>query len=213
MGENKNYHERKAKILKNMADDLQSSTPIQKAPIIKVVRNTSIEIKLANIIELDVTAIVNAAQPRLSGGAGVDGAIHFGGGPAILEECKKIIKKIGRLDTGKAVITTGGELPAKYVIHTVGPIWEGGEKKEAELLAACYRECMILADKESITSIGFPAISTGAYSYPVLYASEVALHSVKDYLDNTPTGIKRMVFAVFSHSVMGAYRRAAMKIL
>ncbi|MFC2004580.1 macro domain-containing protein [Chloroflexota bacterium] len=125
-----------------------------------------------SIIQGDITsqvtdAIVNAANSSLMGGGGVDGAIHRAGGPAILEECKQIVAKQGRLPTGQAVITTGGNLKARYVIHTVGPIWHRGDKGEPELLASAYRESLKVAVENNLSSISFPSISTGAYGYPV----------------------------------------------
>src|ERR1700731_4019503 len=111
-------------------------------------------------------AVVNAVNSSLLGGGGVDGAIHHAGGPWILQECKRIVAKIGALPAGKAVITTGGRLPAKYVIHAVGPVYRGGPQHEAETLASCYRECIRLADDNGIKSLAFPSISTGAFGYP-----------------------------------------------
>jgi O-acetyl-ADP-ribose deacetylase (regulator of RNase III) len=112
-------------------------------------------------------AIVNAANSTLLGGGGVDGAIHRAGGPSILADCRRIVAKIGTLPAGKAVITTGGRLAAKYVVHTVGPIYRGGKQHEAETLAGCYRESIRVADDHGIRSLAFPSISTGAYAYPV----------------------------------------------
>lgn len=116
------------------------------------------------------------------GGGGVDGAIHRAGGPKILEECKEIIKKIGRLSTGEAVITTGGNLPAKYVIHTVGPIWKDGKNREPEFLKDAYTNSLELAMKKEIKTIAFPSISTGAYRYPLKEAAKIALKAVVDFL-------------------------------
>lgn len=121
----------------------------------------------ADITQESTDAIVNAANSSLLGGGGVDGAIHRAGGPAILSECRQLVSQIGRLDAGKAVITSGGRLNAKYVIHTVGPIYRNGQYQEAELLASCHRESILLADEHALRSLSFPAISTGAYGYPV----------------------------------------------
>lgn len=137
-----------------------------------------------DITKQDVDAIVNAANSGLMGGGGVDGAIHRAGGPAILEECKKIVKKIGRLPPGQAVITTGGNLHARHVIHTVGPVWSGGGRKEAETLASCYRQSLKLAKKHGLRTVAFPSISTGAYGYPMEEAARVALGTVIDFLCN-----------------------------
>ena len=139
------------------------------------------------IIQGDITgqatdAIVNAANPGLMGGGGVDGAIHRAGGPSILEDCKQIVVRQGRLPTGRAVITTGGNLPAKHVIHTVGPIWHGGNKGEAALLESAYRESLKLAAGQKLASISFPSISTGVYGYPVAEAAKVAINTVASFL-------------------------------
>ena len=128
----------------------------------------------ADITKETTEAIVNAANSSLLGGGGVDGAIHRAGGSSILEECKRIVAKIGRLPAGKAVLTTAGRLPASYVIHTVGPIYRDGSQHEAETLASCYRESIRLADDHGIHSLSFPAISTGAYGYPIDEAAEIA---------------------------------------
>jgi O-acetyl-ADP-ribose deacetylase len=121
----------------------------------------------ADITKETTGAIVNAANSSLLGGGGVDGAIHRAGGPAILSECKGIVAEIGRLPAGKAAITTGGRLAARYVIHTVGPVYSGGDRGEAQTLASCHRECVRLADEHMIQSLSFPAISTGAYGYTI----------------------------------------------
>jgi len=136
-----------------------------------------------SIVEGDITkehtdAIVNAANSGLRGGGGVDGAIHRAGGPAIMEECRKI----GHCPTGQAVITTGGNLKARYVIHTVGPVWSGGGRNEAGLLKSAYQESLKLASKKGLKSVSFPAISTGAYGYPLNDAARIALKTAIDYL-------------------------------
>ena len=166
-----------------------------------------------SIVEGDITtqttdAIVNAANSGLMGGGGVDGAIHRAGGPAILEECKQILDKQGRLPTGKAVITTGGNLKAKHVIHTVGPIWRGGNKGEAALLASAYRESLKLAAKHNLTSISFPSISTGAYGYPLAEALKVAVGAVVSFLREQVTSIKEVVFVLFDGGTYKAYASA-----
>ena len=149
-------------------------------------------------------AIVNAANSSLMGGGGVDGAIHRAGGPAILEECKKIIAGHGPLPTGQAVITTAGNMPSKYVIHTVGPIWRGGGRGEAELLASAYRKSLELAAAENLTSVSFPSISTGVYSYPVAQAARIALSEVVSFLGKT-TSVKEVVFVLFDSRTFEAY--------
>jgi O-acetyl-ADP-ribose deacetylase (regulator of RNase III) len=168
--------------------------------------------KLA-IIQGDITrqstdAIVNAANSGLMGGGGVDGAIHRAGGPAILEECKQIVAKQGRLPTGRAVITTGGNLTAKYVIHTVGPIWHGGNKGEAALLASAYRESLKLAADKKLTSVAFPSISTGAYGYPVAEAAGIAVRTVVSFLREQVTSVKEVVFVLFDPATYQAYSSA-----
>jgi len=165
------------------------------------------------VIQGDITrqatgAIVNAANSGLMGGGGVDGAIHRGGGPAILEECKQIVARQGRLPTGKAVITTGGNLPAKHVIHTVGPIWHGGDKGEAALLESAYRESLKLAAEKKLTNIAFPSISTGVYGYPVSEAAKVAIKAVVSFLSGQATSIKEVVFVLFDPVTYQAYSSA-----
>ena len=166
-----------------------------------------------SIIQGDITkqatdAIVNAANSGLMGGGGVDGAIHRAGGPAILEECKQIVASQGRLPTGKAVITTGGNLKAKYVIHTVGPIWQGGNKGEAALLESAYRESLKLAAEYSLTSVSFPSISTGAYGYPVAEAARVAIKTVVSFLNQQVTPLKEVVFVLFDSRTYKTYSSA-----
>lgn len=156
-------------------------------------------------------AIVNAANSSLLGGGGVDGAIHRAGGPAILAECRQIVSKIGKLPSGQAVITTGGRLAAKYVIHTVGPIYRDGKRNEAETLASCHREAVRLADEKGLASISFPAISTGAFGYPVNDAAPIALFAVAAALRSTKN-VKTCRFVLFDISTMRAFEHAAEKL-
>lgn len=156
-------------------------------------------------------AIVNAANSSLLGGGGVDGAIHRAGGPAILAECRQIVSKIGKLPSGQAVITTGGRLAAKYVIHTVGPIYRDGKRNEAETLASCHREAVRLADEKGLASISFPAISTGAFGYPVNDAAPIALFAVAAAL-RSAKNVKTCRFVLFDISTMRAFERAAEKL-
>jgi O-acetyl-ADP-ribose deacetylase (regulator of RNase III) len=163
-----------------------------------------------SIIQGDITtqateAIVNAANPSLMGGGGVDGAIHWAGGPAILEECQEIVARQGRLPTGKAVITTGGNLKAQYVIHTVGPIWHGGSTNEAELLRSAYYECLKLAAANKLARISFPSISTGAYGYPVDEAAKIAVSTVVSFLKEQATSLKDVVFVLFDSRTYQSY--------
>lgn len=162
----------------------------------------------SDITKLAVDAIVNAANSSLLGGGGVDGAIHRAGGPSILAECERIVAKIGRLAAGKAVMTTGGRLPARYVIHTVGPVWNSGKRGEAETLASAYRESIRVADENSVTTLAFPSISTGAYRYPVDQAAAIAVKTVADAL-RTTTFVKEVRFALFDSSTLNAYVAAA----
>lgn len=152
-----------------------------------------IEIQYGDITQIKVDAIVNAANNSLLGGGGVDGAIHKAGGSAILKECLEIRNKQGGCDTGEAVITTAGNLPAKYVIHTVGPVWNGGIKGESEKLRNCYKNSLKLAVENGIESITFPNISTGVYRYPKEEAANIAIDEVRCFLDNTEK-IKRVIF-------------------
>ena len=156
-------------------------------------------------------AIVNAANSSLLGGGGVDRAIHRTGGPAILAECRQIMGKIGSLPSGKAVITTGGNLAARHVIHTVGPIYRGGEQGEAEKLASCHRESIRLADEHAITSLSFPAISTGAYGYPVSEAASIAIASTVEALASAHH-VSKVRFVLFDIATLKAYARAAERL-
>jgi O-acetyl-ADP-ribose deacetylase (regulator of RNase III) len=172
------------------------------------VNKTKISIVQGDITRQVTDAIVNAANSSLMGGGGVDGAIHRAGGPTILEECKRIVAQQGRLPTGKAVITTGGNLKAKYVIHTVGPIWYGGSRNEAELLSSAYNECLKLATETKLSSISFPSISTGAYGYPVDEAARIAVSTVVSFLNEQKTPLKDIVFVLFDSRTYRGYRTA-----
>jgi O-acetyl-ADP-ribose deacetylase len=165
----------------------------------------------ADITEETVDAIVNAANSSLLGGGGVDGAIHRAGGPAILAECRQIVSQIGTLPAGQAVITTGGRLAAKHVIHTVGPIYRGGGRGEAETLASCHRESVRLADQHALTSLAFPAISTGAYGYPVDDAAPIAVSATIAALA-AAKHVTKCRFILFDISTVRAYQRAAEKL-
>lgn len=165
----------------------------------------------ADITAQTTEAIVNAANSTLLGGGGVDGAIHRGGGPAILDECKQHVSSHGRLPAGAAMLTSGGRLPAKYVIHTVGPIYRGGQNQEAELLASCHRECIRIAEDNRIRSLSFPAISTGAYGYPLHDAAEIAVTSVLDALE-CASHVERVYFVLFDVAAVKAFVRAAEKV-
>jgi O-acetyl-ADP-ribose deacetylase (regulator of RNase III) len=169
-----------------------------------IVNKTKLTLIQGDITRQDTDAIVNAANSSLMGGGGVDGAIHRAGGPAIVEECKKIVARQGRLPTGKAVITTGGDLKARHVIHTVGPIWHGGNRGEADLLASAYRESLTLAVTSSLKTISFPSIGTGAYGYPVDSAAEVALQTVINFIKKE-VPLQEVVFVLFDNRTCEVY--------
>ena len=175
--------------------------------IVKI-KNTAISLVKGDITLQETDAIVNAANSGLMGGGGVDGAIHRAGGPSILEECKKIVAKQGRLPPGKAVITAAGNLPTKYVIHTVGPVWRGGNANEAAILASAYTESLRLAESHKLESIAFPSISTGAYGYPFAAASAVAIDSVIKFAKNEALLLKKIVFVLFNDAAYESYAGA-----
>jgi O-acetyl-ADP-ribose deacetylase (regulator of RNase III) len=166
-----------------------------------------------DITDVDADAIVNAANPSLMGGGGVDGAIHRKGGTKILEECKLIRAKEWPkgLPTGKAVVTSGGNLKARYVIHAVGPIWHGGTHGEAELLADAYRNSLKLGVSKGLKTIAFPSISTGAYGYPIEEASRTALETVKDFLEDEDK-IDKVIFVLFTLHDLEVYERNSIKL-
>jgi O-acetyl-ADP-ribose deacetylase (regulator of RNase III) len=175
---------------------------------------TKVRFVQGDITDMSTDAIVNAANPTLMGGGGVDGAIHRKGGPKILEECKEIRAKEwpNGLPTGKAVATSGGNLKAKYVIHTVGPVWRGGSHREPELLAEAYRNSLRLAVSLGIRTIAFPSISTGAYGYPIELASLVAAKTVKEFLESE-NGLDEVIFVLFTRRDLEAYLEAARRVL
>jgi O-acetyl-ADP-ribose deacetylase (regulator of RNase III) len=164
---------------------------------------TTLEAMSANIVTLDVDAIVNAANSSLLGGGGVDGAIHRAAGPALLAECRTL----GGCRTGEAKITSGYRLPARFVIHTVGPVWRGGGAGEADLLASCYRSSLALAVQNGVRSIAFPAISCGIYGYPIGEAAEIAVTTTQAFISKEPR-LDSILFACFSDEVLKAYERA-----
>jgi O-acetyl-ADP-ribose deacetylase (regulator of RNase III) len=167
------------------------------------VNNSMLELVEGDITKQDTDAIVNAANSRLAGGGGVDGAIHRAGGYSIMEECRKI----GGCPTGEARITTGGNLKARYVIHAVGPIYDDGRHGEPELLNSAYKYCLKLASENKIKSISFPSISTGAYGYPIREAAKIALSAVINYIKSHPE-IKLARFVLFSNDAYKTYCEA-----
>ncbi len=178
-----------------------------------IINRTRLSLLQGDITRQVTDAIVNAANPSLMGGGGVDGAIHRAGGPAILEECKQIIARQGALPTGQAVITGGGNLNARFVIHTVGPVWHGGNRGEAGLLASAYRESFKLAAANNLGSLAFPSLSTGAYGYPVAEAARVALRTVITYLREEVTSIKEASFVLFDSTTLASYTSALEEIM
>jgi O-acetyl-ADP-ribose deacetylase len=170
----------------------------------------SIEAIQADITTLRVDAIVNAANERMLGGGGVDGAIHRAAGPKLLDACRAVpeISAGVRCPTGEARITPGFDLPAKFVIHTVGPVWSGGSHREDQLLANCYRNSLKLAAEHQVSSIAFPAISTGVYRFPLERATAIAVREVKAFLKPGNSTIQRVVFACFDERALSAYSAA-----
>jgi O-acetyl-ADP-ribose deacetylase (regulator of RNase III) len=166
-----------------------------------------VEIVSGDITTLEVDAIVNAANSSLLGGGGVDGAIHSAAGPMLYEECRQL----NGCATGEAKITKGHQLPAKHVIHTVGPIWKDGKRGEEEKLAKCYQRCLDLAVKHGIETIAFPAISTGAYAFPMERATHIALVETKRFLEKDKT-LKRVIFVCFDARALRCYLALATEV-
>lgn len=171
----------------------------------------SITLLTGDITLQGTDAIVNAANEQLAPGGGVCGAIHRAGGPAIWEECERIVQKRGPLPTGQAVATTGGKLKARYVIHTVGPVWHGGRSGEPELLASCYRESIRVAGELQLKSIAFPSISTGIFGYPVELAAPVALAAVAEAVQASPH-VTEVRFVLFDQTTFDVYSDAGRAI-
>jgi len=173
-------------------------------PLFKRVSGTTLTLMRADITDQDTDAIVNAANSSLLGGGGVDGAIHRAGGPQILEECKMIRATRGECPPGEAVVTSGGRLKCRYVIHTVGPIWHGGKEGEEQLLANAYRNSLQFAAERKLQTIAFPSISTGAYGFPIQRAAKIALSTVTDFLKRD-SSLVEVRFIVFSHDDYEVY--------
>lgn len=166
-----------------------------------------LEILQGDITRVEVDAIVNAANTLLLGGGGVDGAIHRAAGPELLAECRTL----GGCDTGQAKITGGYRLPARHVIHTVGPVWRGGTHDEPRLLASCYRESLTLAEQHDLKTVAFPAISCGVYGYPVDEAAEIAIHTVADHLAGQ-SALEKVILICFDDATYHRYRKAFERI-
>lgn len=168
------------------------------------VGDATLEVLTGDLTTLEVDAIVNAANTSLLGGGGVDGAIHRAAGPGLLEECRGL----NGCETGEAKITGGYALPAKHVIHAVGPVWYGGERGEAEKLASCYRRALEIAGEHGLETIAFPAISCGVYAYPLDQASRIATRTAAELCRERATTVKRVVFCCFGEEFARAYREA-----
>jgi len=173
---------------------------------------STLRLDQGDITRLAADAIVNAANSSLMGGGGVDGAIHRAGGLAILEDCKRIVARQGRLPAGQAVITTGGNLPAKHVIHTVGPVWHGGERGEPALLADAYRNSLRIAVENGLRRIAFPSISTGIYGYPIEKASRVAVAAVREFVREHGAP-EEVIFVLYSPADHAVYEQLFDEIL
>ena len=170
-----------------------------------------IEVVRGDITKINVDAIVNAANSSLMGGGGVDGAIHRAGGSAILEDCKKIVAKQGGCNTGEAVITTAGNLPSNFVIHTVGPIWNGGNNHERERLTDCYTNSLQLAVENNCKSVAFPGISTGVYRFPKEEAAQIAVKTVSEFVSRH-NEIEKVIFVCFDDENEMLIRKELQKI-
>ena len=174
----------------------------------KTVSGKVIELVLGDITRQRVDAIVNAANPTLLGGGGVDGAIHRAGGPSILDECRAIRASRGECPTGEAVLTGGGDLPARHVIHAVGPVWRGGDQGEPGLLASCYLNALRIAAERGFRTVAFPSIGTGIYGYPVSMAAPTALAAVASFLSSEPAAPSRVRFVLFDSVTFATYAGA-----
>ncbi len=166
-----------------------------------------IDVIQGDITQCKVDAIVNAANSSLMGGGGVDGAIHRAGGPAILKECKRIVARQGRCNTGEAVITSGGNLPARFVIHTVGPVWNGGGNNEEQKLANCYENSLQLAVDHQLKTVAFPNISTGVYGFPKDKAARIAVDAVSGFLEHDPS-LEKVSFVCFDSENLSLIQQA-----
>lgn len=173
---------------------------------------SELQLLKGDITKITVDAIVNAANAELAGGGGVDGAIHRSGGPEIMAELDGIRQEIGRCETGSAVATTAGDLPAKYVFHAVGPVYRGGTNSEAEALRSCYQTCLQLAAERDVKTISFPSISTGIYGYPIKEAASIALSTIALWLEAHTDPIRTVKLVQFSADDHAVYRREAERL-
>ena len=173
----------------------------------RTINGVTLALIRGNIVEVHADAIVNAANSGLRGGGGVDGAIHRAGGPSIMEECRKI----GGCPTGKAVVTTAGRLPAKYIFHAVGPIYSGGTDDE-RLLASAYQSCLNLAEQHQVKSISFPSLSTGIYGYPLELAAPIALRTIIEHIKK-PTNLQQVLMVLFGENAYKVHEQALEEIL
>ncbi|GEM_PF-381121 len=208
--EMKRKNEKKTRKIYEGGDEMEKDVETVEV----AVGNKKLVIKKGDITEEDVDAVVNAANSRLAGGGGVDGAIHRVGGPEIMKECREIIKRIGRLEPGKSIITTGGKLPAKYVIHTVGPVWRGGGHSEEETLRNCYLNSLRIAEEKHLRTIAFPAISTGAYRFPVEKAAKIAVTTTYEYLRNAKKDcpVVEIRHVLFDRKTFESFRTTALRV-
>lgn len=174
----------------------------------EIASGKTLKLMTGDITKVPADAVVNAANSALAGGGGVDGAIHRAGGPAIMAELDGIRKQVGRCPPGSAVATGAGRLPARYVFHAVGPVYRDGRHGEPELLAACYRSCMEMAEERGVQTIAFPSISTGAYGYPLAEAAEIAVGEVATHLARPESSVREAVFVLFGEDAYAAFSGA-----
>ncbi len=172
----------------------------------------ALRLLLGDITKIRVDAIVNAANSQLQGGGGVDGAIHRAGGPSLMRELDQIRKESGDCPTGSAAVTTAGALPAQFVFHAVGPIYQDGQQGEPDQLRGCYRTCLALAEERGVRMLSFPAISTGAYGYPLAEAASIALETVAQHLRAADTGVREVLFVLWDQGTLDIHAKALSRL-